>query len=385
MKVLVAAAGTGGHINPALAIVNKIKEERPESKIVFIGTKRGLENELVTRAGYELRHIEAYGFKKEISLENMKKLFKTFFSYFKVRKIIEEIKPDIVIGAGGYICVPTFMASIHMKIPSVLHESNAHPGMAVKLFDKKATKILLGFEDTKKKLNKPEKAEVVGNPTNVFKKEISEEEKINILKGQGLDPKLPLIVVTGGSQGAKKINDTLLEYIISKNEMIGKDFQILWATGKAQYEEIVEQAQKEDINLEEMKGIKVVPYIYNMSEVLNVAQMAICRSGAMTITELGILGIPAIFVPLPSRNANRQIDNAKVFEDRGAALIIENEELRKEKLKSVLEKLYKKGKIKDLEENAEKYSKQVNKNEKKCVEKIYDIISRIVEEGQKEK
>ena len=137
MKVIIAAAGTGGHINPGIAIANKIKEKNPKSEIIFIGTNRGLENDLVPRAGYELKTIDVYGLKKELSITNIKHILKTIGSRKDVEKIFDEFKPDIVIGTGGYICGPVFYVATSKKIPTMLHESNAYPGKAVKMFSKK--------------------------------------------------------------------------------------------------------------------------------------------------------------------------------------------------------------------------------------------------------
>ena len=150
MRVIIAAAGTGGHINPGIAIANKIKKEQPESQIIFIGTNRGLENDLVPRAGYELKTIDAYGFDRKISLDNIKRTYKTFRSIGEAKKIIEEFKPDVVIGTGGYICIPVILAAKSKKIPTALHESNAFPGIAVKILSKKVYVVLVGFEDVVK-------------------------------------------------------------------------------------------------------------------------------------------------------------------------------------------------------------------------------------------
>ena len=232
MKVIISAAGTAGHINPALAIANKIKEEDKDSKILFIGTDYGLENELVTKAGYNLKRIDAYGFSKKITFENFKRIFQTITSIFKMKKIIKEFGADIVIGTGGYICGPTFYAADSLKIPMLLHESNGYPGMAVKMFDGKA-KILLGFESAKKYLKHKENVVTVGNPTNIRKLELSKEERIRIFKELGLNENIPTIVVTGGSQGAKKLNESILELIkITKNKELGEKFQIIFATRK---------------------------------------------------------------------------------------------------------------------------------------------------------
>ena len=232
MKVIISAAGTAGHINPALAIANKIKEEDKDSEILFIGTDYGLENELVTKAGYNLKRINAYGFSKKMTFENLKRIFQTITSIFKMKKIIKEFGADIVIGTGGYICGPTFYAADSLKIPMLLHESNGYPGMAVKMFDGKA-KILLGFESAKKYLKHKENVVTVGNPTNIRNLELSKEERTRIFKELGLNENIPTIVVTGGSQGARKLNESILELIkITKNEELGEKFQIIFATRK---------------------------------------------------------------------------------------------------------------------------------------------------------
>jgi len=232
MKVIISAAGTAGHINPALAIANKIKEEDKDSEILFIGTDYGLENELVTKAGYNLKRINAYGFSKKITFENLKRIFQTITSIFKMKKIIKEFGADIVIGTGGYICGPTFYAADSLKIPMLLHESNGYPGMAVKMFDGKA-KILLGFESAKKYLKHKENIVTVGNPTNIRKLELSKEERTRIFKELGLNENILTIVVTGGSQGARKLNESILELIkITKNKELGEKFQIIFATRK---------------------------------------------------------------------------------------------------------------------------------------------------------
>ena len=147
MRVIIAAAGTAGHINPGLAIANKIKEKEPNSKIIFIGTNRGLENDLVPRAGYELKTIDAYGLSKKISIDNLKRLYKTCKGLGEAKKIIKEFRPDIVIGTGGYICGAVVLAAKKYNIPAVLHESNAFPGKAVKMLAKKTDTIMVSFSD----------------------------------------------------------------------------------------------------------------------------------------------------------------------------------------------------------------------------------------------
>mgnify|MGYP000554272954 FL=1 len=216
MRVVIAAAGTGGHINPGIAIANKIMEKEPDSKIIFIGTGRGLEKDLVPRAGYELKNIEAYGINRKINLDNIKRLYKTIKAVGQARNILKEFKPDVVIGTGGYICVSVCMAASQLKIPIILHESNAFPGVAVKVMAKKADEILLGFEEAKERIPNARKIAVTGTPTKVNSKRLSAEQKCEVKQQMKLKKDLPVVLFFGGSQGAQSINNAILGIIENK-------------------------------------------------------------------------------------------------------------------------------------------------------------------------
>lgn len=370
MRAIIAAAGTAGHINPGIAIANKIKEKEPKSEIIFIGTNRGLENDLVSRAGYKLKTIEAYGLKKDISLTNLKHIIQTIRSRKDAEMIINDFKPDVVIGTGGYICGPVFSIATKKKLPTVLHESNAYPGKAVKMFSKKANKILVGFEDAKKRMNNAKNVVVTGNPTKIRKIEISDSDKKRILSEIGVKNDLPIVLVFGGSQGAQKINEALVELV--KNNL-NDNYQIIWATGQNQYEIIKEDFEKQNIYLSSLKNVKILPYIYNMEEMMNIADLLVCRSGAMTITEISICGKPAIFIPLPSFSANRQEDNAKVLQKLGAAKIIFNDELTGKRLASQIDNIiYDKEKLKEMGEIAHKIA--ISNVEDKIYYEIKELV-----------
>lgn len=370
MKVIISAAGTAGHINPAIAIANKIREKQPDSKIIFMGTNHGLENDLVPRAGYELKTIEAYGLKKEISLSNLKHIFQTVRSTKQVKKIIDEFKPDLVVGTGGYICGPVFAAATSRKIPTMLHESNAYPGKAVKMFAKEVDSVLVGFEEAKNRLKEAKRVVVTGNPTKIKKLSISQDTKKKILGELGIKNDLPIVLIFGGSQGAQSINEAAAEMIKLK---LNEDYQIIWATGRNQFDVVKESFEKASISIKNIANVKVVPYIYNMEEIINIADLVICRSGAMTITEIAICGKPAIFIPLPSRAANRQEDNARVLEKLGAAKIILNNELTGKKLSQAIDSV-----IFD-KEKLQKMGVAANQIAPSNVEdKIYEEIERIV-------
>lgn len=370
MRVIIAAAGTAGHINPGLAIANKIKQEEPNSKIIFIGTTRGLENDLVPRAGYELKTIEAYGLSKKISVDNIRNILKTYKGFAEAKKIIKDFKPDIVIGTGGYICGATIFSASSLKIPTLLHESNAFPGKAVKFLARKVDTILVSFEDAKTRITGAQNIVYTGTPVKIKKQDYDINKKKNILKDTSLNSLKPIVLVFGGSQGAKKINEAMIE-IASKN--LNKDYQIIWATGPRQYDSIKEEFENKRININNIKGVKIVPYIYNMEEIMNCVDVIVARSGAMTVTEISNLGKPSILIPLPNVSHNHQLYNAKVLEKVGAAVIILNDDLKGDNLNKVLKDIVTdKNKMQNMGNNALKISTR------NVEDKIYEEIKKLV-------
>lgn len=370
MRVIVAAAGTAGHINPGLAIANKIKQEEPESEIIFIGTTRGLENDLVPRAGYGLKTIEAYGLSKQISIANFKKMWATLMATGKAKKIIKEFKPDIIVGAGGYICGPVVWAANKEKIPVILHESNAFPGKAVKMLAPKAETILISFEEARSRIPNARNIVFTGTPVKIVKKEYSQEEKKKILTSIGVNGNKPIVLVFGGSQGAQKINEAMIGILENK---MNKDYQIIWATGPKQFDIIKEELASKNIDINNIENAKILPYIYNMEEIMNVSNIIVARSGAMTITEISNLGKPSILIPLPNVSQDHQLYNAKVLENAGAAKIILNNELNKNNLEDEIERIIKNPQLMhEMEEKA--FSKSVTDVQ----EKIYKEIKKIV-------
>ena len=370
MSVIIAAAGTGGHINPGIAIANKIKEEEKDSKIIFIGTTRGLENDLVPRAGYELKTIDAYGLSKKISIDNLKKLYKTFKGIGQADKIIKEFKPDIVIGTGGYICGAVCTAAKKNKVPVVLHESNAFPGKAVKMLAKKANTILVSFEDAKDRINNCDNVVFTGTPVKVKKREYSIDERTKIIKDLGLNETKPIILIFGGSQGAQKINEAILQII---EEKLNKNYQIVWATGPKQYDIIKGELENKRISIDNIENMKIVPYIYNMEEVENISDVIVARSGAMTITEISNLGKPSILIPLPNVSNDHQMYNAKVLEKINAAKIIVNNELDGNILNTTINSI-----IMDKEVCKKMGEAAFKVSTKDVEEKIYNEIRKLV-------
>ena len=368
MKVIIAAAGTGGHINPGIAIANIIENEYPNSDIRFIATGKKLEEDLIHKAGFKSYAIHANGFSKKISIENIKKNIRTIQGFSEAKKILKEFKPDIVIGTGGYICGAVISSAKKLGIPTLLHESNAYPGLAIRMLARKTDTILVGIKEAENGLKNAKRIVYTGTPTKVKPLNLSKLDKKRILKELKINDKLPIVLVFGGSQGAKRINDCIIEII--KHSM-NKEYQIVWATGGTQYDIIKENLKQNNIDIDNVSNARVLPYIYNMDEVMSISDLVVARSGALTLTELALLGKPAIFIPLPSSTANRQEDNARVFEKAGAAKIILNNEVTKDNLNDM---------INDIVFNKEKIEKMASSSKELAV---FDVEDRILNEIKK--
>ena len=277
-----------------------------------------------------------------------------------------------MIGTGGYICLPVGIAASKYNVPIVLHESNAFPGVAIKMLAKKAETILVGFEDAKERIKNAKNVVVVGNPSKVKKLNFTEKQKQEIINKIGLtDLSKPIVLVFGGSQGAQKINESFIN-IISKK--LNKDYQIIWATGPNQYDMIKTKLQSLNISINNIPNVKILPYIYNMEEVMNCVDLVVSRSGAMTITEISIVGKPSIFIPFPYATENHQEYNAKVLEKVGAAKIILDAKLDDNILNSTINEI-----ISDKEKMC-RMSENAHAVEIKNVEdKIYVELCKILE------
>ena len=375
MRAIIAAAGTAGHINPGIAIANEIKRQEKDSKIIFIGTTRGLENDLVPRAGYELRTIEAYGLSKKLSIDNLKKMYKTLKGFGEAKKIIKEFQPDVVIGTGGYICGATISEAHKLGIPTLLHESNAFPGKAIKILARKTDTILVSFKDAIPRIKNAKNVVFTGTPVKIKKINYTNEIKKNKIKELGLKEDKPIVLIFGGSQGAQKINEAIIE-IIENN--LNKNYQVIWATGPKQYDIIKEELDNKHKNINRIENMKIVPYIYNMEEIMNLVDLIVARSGAMTVTEISNLGKPSILVPLPNVSHDHQLYNAKALENRGAAKILLNDELTGKILNEQIEKI-----VLDEEEMLHMGEKALSMATSNVEEKIYNEIKKICNRKRK--
>ena len=322
MRVLMSGGGTGGHVNPAIAIANIIKENCPDAVIEFVGTKRGIENKLVPHAGYKLHHIQIQGIRRSLSPKNIKTAFLAAKSFGDCKKIIKKFRPDVVIGTGGYACWPVVRAAASLKIPTVLHESNATPGFAIKMLEKKATKVFVNFEETIPQLKCPEKAVRVGNPLrgdfSTINREVAREH-------QGIVGDYKYMVLSlGGSMGAERINQEVIDMM---KTYTSKHPEILHihGTGSIEYEET--KRMFAEAGLESYPNLQLLEYIYDMPEKMAAADVVINRAGAMTLSEIAVLGRASVLIPSPNVTNNHQYKNAHVLENADACILIEEKNL----------------------------------------------------------
>lgn len=321
MRVLVTGGGTGGHVNPALAIANTIKENIPDAEIAFVGTVRGLENQLVPKAGYKLYHVDVRGIRRSLSLYNIRSLWLAAVSPIKAKKIIKEFRPDIVVGTGGYVSWPILVAASRMNIPTAVHESNAVPGLAVKKLVPYVDRIFTNFAVSAEILGKSGKVMQVGCPMLGEFGNISREEARDKL---GIDRSCKYIVSFGGSLGAAAMNDMALE-LMRDYVSTHPGVRYTHATGGDHFESVNERFKS--TGLDKSPNIELLKYIYDMPLRMAAADIIISRAGAITISELARQGKAAILIPSPNVTDDQQTKNAKALADIGGACMIREPEL----------------------------------------------------------
>ena len=317
MRVLITGGGTGGHVTPALAIAENIKQNEKEFEIAFVGTKNGIENRLVGAEGYKIYHVKVKGIRRSLSPANIVALFYAVKSPHDAKKIIKEFKPDVVIGTGGYVCWPILKAASKMHIPTMVHESNAIPGLAVKMLQNHVNCILTNFEQTKDLLEQKHKVVCVGNPTkSAFLGYNTESAR----KAANIPDNIKKVIVScGGSLGAERVNEAMLEVMRSVAER--PDVMHIHATGKCGYDEFMEKAKHAGIT--ECNNIRIFDFIDNMPIYISAADLVVSRAGAITVSELALAKKPAVLIPSPNVVDNHQFKNAKLLADAKAAVMLE--------------------------------------------------------------
>lgn len=321
MKVIFAGGGTGGHINPAISIADYVKERENDFEAVFVGTKKGLETKLVPKAGYDIEYIDVEGFSRKNMLKNVKIGMKLFKAVNDCKKLIKRFKPDCIVCTGGYVSGPVVMAAGALGVPSLIHEQNVYPGLTVKGAERYVKYLALSFDETVNEMKHKEKCVVTGNP---IREEILKADYKTARAKLGV--KRPFVLIFGGSLGADRINNTVIDILdrLSKDDKI----ELLFGTGDRNYKKIMDSISEKGIKLN--KHIQVVPYINNMADAMAAADLVVARSGAITVSEIAALGRPSILIPSPNVVRNHQEQNAREFEHSGAAAVITEAELTPE-------------------------------------------------------
>ena len=321
MNVIFTCGGTGGHINPAIAVANILRERHPDSKILFIGAKGHMEEQLVPNAGYELKCLEISGMSRGKSLsavkKNLKAVCQTVKAVNQCKKIIKEFGADAIIGTGGYACYPALKAGTQMNIPTCVHESNAMPGLTTRMLADKVTRMLICFPESAKHYKHPENVETVGMP---IRREFVFTDKAAARKELCIGDK-PLVVSAFGSLGAKKMNETVAQ-MLALEKADDFPFMHIHATGKFGWEWMPEKVKEAGIAVENCPNLDMREYIYNMPTIMAAADVIISRAGASSCNEIAASGTPAILIPSPNVTDNHQEKNARVLADRGGAVLL---------------------------------------------------------------
>lgn len=357
MRVVVSAGGTGGHIYPAIAIINKIKSKEPKSEFLYIGTSDRMEKDLIPELGIKYEPITISGLKRKLSLENIKVLISFLKSRNKCKKIIKEFNPDVVIGAGGYVTAPVIWAAKKLGKRTFIHEQNSVVGLSNKYLSKYADKIGVSFESTLKEFPK-NKVVLTGNPCSENALSIKKANK----EDYGLTKNKKLVLIVMGSQGSKTVNEKIASFI---NKFKDKDYEIMFVTGNSYYEKVK--------RIKLPNNVKIAPFVYELPSLMKASDLIITRAGATTMSEITALNLPAIFIPSVYVTNNHQYKNAMDLVNKEAGLLIEEKDLNWETLQTNIDKIL---------NDKELYQKIKNNLKKNAVidsnERIYNTLKEMI-------
>jgi len=334
MRLVLSGGGTGGHVYPALAIIEETLREHAEAQFMYIGTDSGLERDIVSKSllPVKFQSIHIRGFRRKLTFDNMKTIWLFLRGVRRSCKLLREFKPDIVIGTGGYVCAPVIYAAAKLGIPTLIHEQNVLPGLTNRFLSRYVDSVAVSFKQSEKKFPKAKRVLFSGNPRATTVINADPHKGYDSL---GLQQGDKLVVIVGGSRGANAINQAVMDMIPYFSRM--PDVHFVCVTGTAQFTAV--QQQLKDISHPESKQIQVVPYIHNMHEVMAATTLIVNRAGASFLAEITSLGIPAILIPSPNVTNNHQEANARVLEKAQAAEIILERDLNGELLWNYIEQI----------------------------------------------
>lgn len=326
MKVIVSGGGTGGHIYPALAIAKGLQEAEAGTEVLYVGTAKGLEAGIVPQTGVPFRTVTVEGLPRKIGVRLFSSLLKVTKGFFQAMQIMDEFRPDIVIGTGGYVCGPVVLAAVLKKIPTLIHEQNAFPGITNKLLARLVNRVATTFPESVKYFKNPGKVVVTGLPVRPEILNARPEDGTNL----GFAPDRFNVLVVGGSRGARSINLAMVEVLEHFHNHAG--VRLLLVTGESGYHELNDRLKLRGLDPAKLNNIIIRPYLHNMPAALAAANLIVCRAGATTIAEITAKGIPSILIPYPYAAENHQEYNARALVDKGAAVMIKDAELTGRKI-----------------------------------------------------
>lgn len=333
MNIIVSGGGTGGHIYPAITIIRTIQQKYPEAKFLYVGTTRGLEADIIPKEGLPFATVDIQGFERHLTPANLVRAGKAMAGVAKAAKIVRDFHPDAVVGTGGYVCGPILLAASLMHVPTLIQEQNVVPGITNKILSKFVSKIAAGTEEAMKHFP-ADKVLCTGNP---IRSEVMTACRAEGAAEFGFDPNRKTVLVSGGSRGARAINRAMIDVLVQA--AANPAVQYLHVTGKNEYEDVIKRLHDAGLDLEQVKHIKVCPYLYDMPKAMAMADLAVFRAGATGLAELTARGIPSILIPYPYAAENHQEHNARALEEAGAARMILNKDLTSERLCAVLTEL----------------------------------------------
>ncbi|MDT3426498.1 UDP-N-acetylglucosamine--N-acetylmuramyl-(pentapeptide) pyrophosphoryl-undecaprenol N-acetylglucosamine transferase [Paenibacillus forsythiae] len=320
MRIVLSGGGTGGHIYPAVAVARQLEAEEDASAFLYIGGTRGLESKLVPQEKLPFRSIDITGFRRKLSLDNVKTVMRFLKGVRESKRMLKEFKPDVVVGTGGYVCGPVVYAASRLGIPTLIHEQNAIPGLTNRFLSRYASAVAVSFEGTESAFPGSKRVIYTGNPR------ATTVSKANPQRGYatlGIPEGSTVVLVVGGSRGAKAINEAMIQMASLAVKESGVHY--VYVTGEPYYEETRKSLRQKLGSLP--SWLHVLPYIHNMPEVLACTSLIVNRAGASFIAEITALGIPSVLIPSPNVTNNHQEANARQLERAGAATVILEKEL----------------------------------------------------------
>ncbi|MBB3127364.1 UDP-N-acetylglucosamine--N-acetylmuramyl-(pentapeptide) pyrophosphoryl-undecaprenol N-acetylglucosamine transferase [Paenibacillus rhizosphaerae] len=330
MRVVLSGGGTGGHIYPAVAVARQCEAEDPDSEFLYIGGTRGLESKLVPQENLPFEAIDITGFRRKLSMDNVKTVMRFLKGVQTSKKLLKEFKPDVVIGTGGYVCGPVVYAAAKLGIPSIIHEQNAIPGLTNQFLSRYVSTVAVSFEGSEGAFPKAKRVIYTGNPRATTVQTANRERGFATL---GIPMNSSVVLIVGGSRGAKAINDAMIEMAPRLEKL--KHIQFVYVTGEAYFDQTREDIRSRLGSLP--NHLHVLPYIHNMPEVLAATSLIVNRAGASFLAEITSLGIPSILIPSPNVTNNHQVANARELEKAGAAKVILEKELTGKRLYESIE------------------------------------------------